>query len=493
MDCIMLAMLALTLLAADGGNLVVNPTFDQSPAGYQIEGSARWEYAGYQDEISTNGVSLDSHGAEGSVAQLVHLDPKGGRWVTFQFRGRAEDAFAVKGSQLFMQIDFYSKNGADYLDTVRRLIYREIEEDRKNLTVNGDYGKAGAAVWRTYSLEELLPFPQADAVKVTVGFKGGAGTDPHYSRFFVDDFSVVQRSASLTGKKDPADAVTPQTVVQPDPKDLVALGGRWYYRPAPGEPIENRTVTVDAHNADRLYYNDGTWTNPFAGNMTAWLRKGYLDANGKMVTQDRLVPDNVVVRFDGSATFAVTTHDLPNHPTARFPDTYGTQGYNPNYIKETIRTYRLPIDPQRNPDAFSMTAHDSNRALNMGPIGIAVNGVVFFNPFDAGMQDASSIMDRCCGHPAPDDVYHYHKYPICVNTAFVDKGEGHSPVIGFAFDGFPIYGPYESKGVLAKDLTENKLNAFNAHYDPVRGWHYHVTPGQFPYVIGGYMGRLERY
>jgi len=189
----MFAALALSLLLADG-NLVKNPTLDKSPDGYEITGSARWEYAGYQDETSTFGVSLDSHGSEGSVSQLVHLDPTGGRWVTFQFRGRAEDAFAVKDDQLYMQIDFYSKNGTNYLDTVRRLIYSEILEDRKNFTINGDYGKAGAAVWRTYSLEELLPFAETDAVKITVGFKGGAGADTKYSRFFTDDFSLVQQA-----------------------------------------------------------------------------------------------------------------------------------------------------------------------------------------------------------------------------------------------------------------------------------------------------------
>jgi hypothetical protein len=95
-------------------------------------------------------------------------------------------------------------------------------------------------------------------------------------------------------------------------------------------------------------------------------------------------------------------------------------------------------------------------------------------------------MDRCCGHPSPDNRYHYHKYPICVNTPFVDKGETHSPIVGFAFDGLPIYGPYESADVMAKDSKDHPLNAFNAHYDAARGWHYHVTPGKFPYVIGGF-------
>ena len=88
-----------------------------------------------------------------------------------------------------------------------------------------------------------------------------------------------------------------------------------------------------------------------------------------------------------------------------------------------------------------------------------------YNPFDAGMQDASNIMDYCCGHPNPDNQYHYHKYPICVNTPFIDKGDAPSQVIGFAFDGLPIYGPYQAAGVMAKDSTTNPLNAFNACYD----------------------------
>jgi hypothetical protein len=100
-------------------------------------------------------------------------------------------------------------------------------------------------------------------------------------------------------------------------------------------------------------------------------------------------------------------------------------------------------------------------------------------------------MDRCCGHPAPDFAYHYHKYPICVNTPFVDRGEKHSGVLGFGLDGLPVYGPYEGNGEMAKNLTSNPLNAFNAHQDKERGWHYHVTPGKFPYILGGYMGTFN--
>ena len=77
-----------------------------------------------------------------------------------------------------------------------------------------------------------------------------------------------------------------------------------------------------------------------------------------------------------------------------------------------------------------------------------------------------------------------------MNTPWADDGKGHSPLIGFAFDGFPVYGPYETAGVLAKD-SSNSLNEYNLHSDDSRGLHYHVTPGKFPHIIGGYWGDVE--
>jgi hypothetical protein len=279
----------------------------------------------------------------------------------------------------------------------------------------------------------------------------------------------------------------PAPIQSVDESKLIALGGRWYYRPAPGESISpaSAPLTVTEENADRLFYKSDRLINPFLENMTAWLRPGYLDEQGNTVTKDQFVPDNVVLIFKGDGFLTLKAKNIPNHPTAKFP------GFNPSHIQEIDSTYRLPLEPVLNPQAVAMDDSDQNHALPMGPIGVAVNGVVFFNPFDANMRDASSIMDYCCGHPNPRNQYHYHKYPICVNTPFVDKGDGPSQVIGFAFDGLPIYGPYQEAGIMAKDSTTNPLNAFNACYDAVRGWHYHVTPGKFPYIIGGYFAKTE--
>src|SRR5262249_34416887 len=43
----------------------------------------------------------------------------------------------------------------------------------------------------------------------------------------------------------------------------------------------------------------------------------------------------------------------------------------------------------------------------------------------------------------------------------------------------------------ARDDDTHPLDAFNGHDDEARGWHYHVTPGRFPYVIGGYRGQVD--
>jgi hypothetical protein len=142
-------------------------------------------------------------------------------------------------------------------------------------------------------------------------------------------------------------------------------------------------------------------------------------------------------------------------------------------------TFRIPRHPVR---AEKVTK------LPMGPIGVAVNGVPFYNPYNAEGADAAKneVFDECCGHPDPMGRYHYHIYPKCIHTSFVDPVGEHSPLIGYAFDGFGIYGPLGEGGKAPTDLDE-----CNGHTDAVRGYHYHVTR-KFPYILGGYRGVVER-
>ncbi len=236
-------------------------------------------------------------------------------------------------------------------------------------------------------------------------------------------------------------------------EQLVPLGGHWYL--GPGEPptyyYKDSERCVDLFSYHRLDSNDDGIANISISHNDQYL----------------------IIRSQG----------YPNHPTAIFPNTE-----NPNSIEIQDFLFRFPLEPQL-AEQFTQ--------VPMGPIAMAINGVVFFNPFEAGGMNAvagySEVwLDSCCGHPQQTGVYHYHKYPSCVKSPFPDDGLQHSPILGIAFDGFPIYGPYESAGLKAKDITgEQALDVCNGHTDPARGYHYHVTPGRFPYIIGGYAGLPE--
>ena len=237
------------------------------------------------------------------------------------------------------------------------------------------------------------------------------------------------------------------------PKDLKPVGGKWFVKEG-SKPV--------------YFYRDGERFVDLFSYHTK-------DSNKDGIENIRLSHDKQFLIMESQG--------YPNHPTAIFPNSG-----NPNSIRLQKFVFRLPLEPKL---AGKITR------LPMGPVGTALNGVVFFNPFEQGGMNAvegySEVwLDSCCGHPAPDGIYHYHKYPSCVKSPFADDGKQHSPVIGFAFDGFPVYGPYEASGLMAKDLKgDNALDVCNGHTDVERGYHYHVTPGKFPYILGGYSGIVE--
>ena len=255
------------------------------------------------------------------------------------------------------------------------------------------------------------------------------------------------RADEPTVKKPPPPAVLESAA------GLQPIGGRWYVR--------------DGNPPTYVFKDADTYVDLFGYHLADSNKDG--------------IP-NLAIRHDETALI-IDSQGYPNHPTAIFPNSG-----NPNRIRVQDFHFRLPLEPRL---AESITR------VPMGPIGMALNGVVFFNPFEAGGMNAiegySEVwLDSCCGHPQQHGVYHYHKYPSCVKSPFADDGQRHSPVLGFAFDGFPLYGPYEEAGVMAKDLKGDRaLDVCNGHTDPARGYHYHVTPGRFPYIIGGYAGVPE--
>ena len=58
---------------------------------------------------------------------------------------------------------------------------------------------------------------------------------------------------------------------------------------------------------------------------------------------------------------------------------------------------------------------------------------------DAWVSEGSTMDATGGGHPQQAGAYHYHANPIAL---YNDPSTAHSPIIGWAFDGYPIYGPF---------------------------------------------------
>ena len=136
----------------------------------------------------------------------------------------------------------------------------------------------------------------------------------------------------------------------------------------------------------------------------------------------------------------VTSNAIPNHETGAFPN-----ANNPNAISAQSLNYRMPLYPRL---AASPTP------LGMSPFGIAINGIPF-DPFAAewwnrdpnsGWQYAALGggidlgVDAANAHVQPDGTYHYHGIPAPLAEPRLP--DCHSPQVGWAADGFPIFAVY---------------------------------------------------
>lgn len=116
---------------------------------------------------------------------------------------------------------------------------------------------------------------------------------------------------------------------------------------------------------------------------------------------------------------------------------------DPNVAKEQDFVFKIPRNPKEETGTKTSTP--------LGAIGVLINGVAIFNSEDAHSYNNQNVwhrnavvveassFDDCLGHPQMNGIYHYHQNPICLYTMDSTK---HSPIIGYAFDGYPIYGAY---------------------------------------------------
>ena len=117
---------------------------------------------------------------------------------------------------------------------------------------------------------------------------------------------------------------------------------------------------------------------------------------------------------------------------------------NPNTPANQNFVFKFTRSPQHNTGTAT--------AIGLGHTGVWTNGVSVFNVSDAMSYNNAGVwyrnayfwegggFDACLGHPQQQGEYHHHVSPKCLYDD--TDSTHHSPIIGYAFDGFPIYGAY---------------------------------------------------
>ena len=212
--------------------------------------------------------------------------------------------------------------------------------------------------------------------------------------------------------------------------------------------------------------------------ITSWLQNtsgtGTYYVSGNSTPLDNGIPYNCQEISYSADYVYVQTKGIPAFPTGPFLDGNPSQAENQNAI------FQFPLNP---------TPAGVNASTTMGNIGVFVNGTALFDNRDGVAWDNSSGalcggpgnppcpggptatmdwnrdavpaemdgFDCSKGHPAMGN-YHHHQNPsafkldinvvstICnlydADGLYAIDAAVHSPLIGFAYDGYPIYGAF---------------------------------------------------
>lgn len=167
------------------------------------------------------------------------------------------------------------------------------------------------------------------------------------------------------------------------------------------------------------------------------------------------------VRFSTNNTYVNST-GIPDYPIGPYSDGNPSDAGDRNYL------WKITHNPSEETGIKTSTG--------LGAIGVLINGVPIYNASDAMSYNNQGIwyrdavyfendgFDCSKGHPAPDmsdltkGYYHHHQNPIVFSESsnptssicddypsdglYTLNPSSHGPLIGYAFDGYPIYGAY---------------------------------------------------
>ncbi len=182
-----------------------------------------------------------------------------------------------------------------------------------------------------------------------------------------------------------------------------------------------------------------------------------------LVQADRKLRSESQVSVSESRGYRVfRVNGIPDHKVGQFPN----RG-NPHSISERVATFRVPLETRR---------QSRPTQLRLGQnFGIAVNGVLFDplaaefwlgNPRGGWQYEALGGavplgLDANYAHVQPDGKYHYHGVPYGLLESLGFDRKEHSPLVGWASDGFPIYA---LNGYTTGDDTKSAIKELKPSY-----------------------------
>jgi len=218
------------------------------------------------------------------------------------------------------------------------------------------------------------------------------------------------------------------------------------------------------------------------------------------------VPGAVPVKHRFKVTTTRTTrtfmgNGMPPWPIGIFPIPPDSAAYSyysplpalppyPSAAAIPVKPYHLHVSVTRQPKV-----NKKPTCIDSFSTGVSLDGVTWHaelagvNPTTFVDPNAALPTDRCFGHPW-NTQYHIHGYSWKCMTRQGRPGEA-SPLLGYAWDGFGVYGP---RGPGGKWITNAQLDECHGRTSTVmwegkmRRMYHYVLNNEFPYSIGCFRG-----
>ena len=235
---------------------------------------------------------------------------------------------------------------------------------------------------------------------------------------------------------------------------------------------------------------------------TPWVQDGNV-----VISKIDVVPGSVTLNSVFGVTETGTTRRLkgngiPNHPIGVFPIPQSSSSYAyyaalpaegyANAAEIPVKPYDLDVTLPREPKLSATPICISGLMT-----GVALTGAAWHVEMAPDAQlnvydpNAALPTDRCFGHPYATE-YHYHGYSWkCMDQGTAGK---QSPLLGYALDGFGIYGP---RGADGKPITNAQLDECHGMVSEVmfngkmQSIYHYVLNNEYPYSIGCYRGTVQ--